>query len=1022
MSSMLVHKVFEEQARKNPDAIAIETKRSKVTFKELEHRANRIANLLIEKGVQPKSLVGILLESELDMIASMIAVLKIGCCYTPIDPNMPATYQESVVESSRPVLILTKRAYCIDVSVFLHEESERKLLMLEECLRENADEVKPVSYDGDGKDNAYVLFTSGTTGVPNGAVNHHNGLCNLTSFCRDCFGLGPGVRILQYATVSFDAMVFEVFNSLLSGSTLCLSSREEMLPGKPLATTLQELNIQFLCIPPSAIAGIDSYADKLPNLKTIVVAGEKCPTELVRTWLVGDRALYNAYGPTETTVCATIHKCVEEDKLSDNVPIGKPLPGFVLEVVNENGEQVNVGEVGELLIGGIGVSYGYIGKENLTRERFSNGKFYTRDRVTVDKNGVYRFVARADNMVKHRGYRIELEAIEAAIMDTGLVSNAIVVKKDALVAYITAKNKDINNDELVSTIQRKLSTTLPSYMQPSRYEIMDVLPMMPNGSKVDRKALELRELNVRERSSSQSGNRLVDELVNLFADHLNRNVSPHETLAQMGGNSMDAVALTNKINNKYGFNRSRITVSFLYKENTNINSIAKVVARKLENMDKIQNEYELLREDVDYLKEALIDEDIDPVSPTGDELVDEESLKEITDPTRVMNIFVSGGTGFLGGQVIAELLMRTKRTHIYALARSKDGVCEKDRVLNNVKRFKNLSEEHYSRISVVSGDLGKKLFGLSKESFEDLARTIDVIYHVGADISYVKSYAALRDVNVGGTHEMIRLAAMHKLKPLHHVSSVCIYGAAKQLFGWDTLLEDHDYMENLDYLYLENGYTKSKWISEHMVWSAKEKGIPVKVYRPGFIESPTDGAASNPADFLCRMLKGCVQLGVYPDLPYKYWLFTPADYIASAIVMIGHFKYRSCNKDRFHLAPVRSREISCLKIFQSIAAMGYNLKPLPLREWLAAVASLLDNERTENALYGVAGYLTEKIYKGRYTILEIHHNSPKCGCHNTEEALMGTGIECLSFNSDIMQRYIRCFVNQKWFPEQVNSA
>lgn len=989
---MLAYNKFESIVSAYPDNVAVETSSSQVTYAELNQRANVVCDILVRRGVVPGSLIAILLPSTVDFVVAMLGILKSGCAYVPIDPEMPFSYQQHVVLNSQPVLIVTNRLSSIDIGIILGDQMKKKLLFVEDYQQTILETTENQDISMRIEDPlAYVIYTSGTTGKPNGVCIHNHGLCTLVDFCQGEFGIGPGFRVLQYATLSFDAMVFELFGCLLCGGTLCLSSREEMLPGKPLVETLQSRKINFICIPPSSLNGLNYAAPDLPDLKVLVVGGEKCPVQLSQTWSFG-RRFYNAYGPTESTVCTLIHLCNGGE--TNHVPIGKVLPGLNVKLVDpETGMESTTGE---LWISGIGVSSGYLHNPSLTRERFSDGWFKTRDLVTLDQDA-YLYLGRIDNMVKHRGYRVELEAIENTLNRYQGVRGAVVVQhingsRSELVAFLLGEDVDI------PLIRDWVQEQLPEYMHPSRYVLLESFPIMTNGSKVDRKKLQasIQQTTVKTEQTSD----LEANIQKIFQNVIGTHVAMDDTLTQTGGNSMDAVNIINQINIQYGFQDSRLPVSTIYGKSTTVRQLANKVLEKLQHPSGIVSK-------IDYIREG----DLDPS-------LNIQMLKPyVYQPfTKDTNIFVTGGTGYLGGQFVNHLL-ETTSVHVWVLVRCSNNQIGRERLIANLQKYRPWNPNYDQRISIVEGDLAQPLLGLSTENFQDLSQKIDVIYHIGADISYIKPYQTLKLANVQGTQEVLRLATTFKIKQIEYVSSMGVFGSAWLLHGWDKLDENSNYKQNLQELAVENGYIQTKWVAEIVIENAMNQGLPIRVYRPGFIESSTNGSTSNDADFFCRMLKGCIQLGYYPDLPYKYWIMTPVDYIANVMVWVGQ---RHTDQKIFHTIPQQKHELSNNQIFEALVEMGYNLQPITLKEWCNKLVEMLQSKDESNALYGVASYLTEKVYRNRQNVFEMHYVTSNCICDLTELALNGSGIQHVKWDKEVFQQYVQACINQGWFPLPTN--
>ncbi|NEP50772.1 MAG: amino acid adenylation domain-containing protein, partial [Moorea sp. SIO3C2] len=380
---------------------------------------------------------------------------------------------------------------------------------------------------------AYVIYTSGSTGKPKGVLVEHKGLCNLVTVQIQAFQVNSDSRVVQFASLSFDASIWEIVMALGSGASLYMGSRDILMPGAGLSQWLQEKKITHITIPPSALAAMPK--DELPTLKTIVVAGEACPPELISQWSVG-RQFVNAYGPTESTVCATMAECSPECPVP---PIGRPIGNTQIYILDSNLQPVPIGLPGEIYIGGVGLARGYLNREDLTNQRFipfenskvksgstprrrktqavrprdddsrkgmltkrgnahqesQKSKLYkTGDLGRYLADGNIEFIGRIDHQVKIRGFRIEIGEIEALVSQyPDVKENVVIAQSDPagdkrLVVYIVPKQESTQDTSLIPQVRQFLKQKLPEYMIPAAFVLLDAFPLTPNG-KIDRRAL-----------------------------------------------------------------------------------------------------------------------------------------------------------------------------------------------------------------------------------------------------------------------------------------------------------------------------------------------------------------------------------------------------------------------------------------------------------------------------------------------------------------------------------------------------
>jgi amino acid adenylation domain-containing protein/non-ribosomal peptide synthase protein (TIGR01720 family)/FkbM family methyltransferase len=461
-----VHELFEAQAERTPDNIALTFEGAQLTYRELNSRANQLARHLQTLGVGPEVLVGLCMERSLEMVVGLLGILKAGGAYVPLDPSYPMERLAFIIEDAQvPVMVVEERvAESIPATwaqvVYIDADWD-------EIARQS--DRNPVS-GATAENAAYVIYTSGSTGQPKGALLPHRGVCNLTTAQVQGLGLRAESRVLQFASLSFDASVFEIVMALLTGSTLCLASKENLMPGAPLLETLRAEKITNLTIPPSILGALPE--GDLPELETIVVAGEACGAEVVERWAPG-RHFFNAYGPTETTIWATAARCEGGE---NRPPIGRPIANTRVYVLDEEMRPVAVGVAGELYVGGEGLARGYLRRSALTAEKFIPNPFSdepgarlyrTGDLVRYLPGGEIEFIERIDYQVKVHGFRIELGEIEAALRQHSQVREAVVVAREdqpgvkKLVAYVVPQQEGTTTHERHDKL----------YLLPNRLEV-----------------------------------------------------------------------------------------------------------------------------------------------------------------------------------------------------------------------------------------------------------------------------------------------------------------------------------------------------------------------------------------------------------------------------------------------------------------------------------------------------------------------------------------------------------------------
>ncbi len=422
-----VHELVLERARLSPDAVAIDFAGELTTYAELDARSAALATRLRRLGLGRERLAAICARRSSEMVVAVLAVLRAGGAYLPLDPEYPSERLAFMLEDAAPLALLTERALVEELP------SAGTLVTIDDA----AELVGTVEADspGSAEDLAYVIYTSGSTGTPKGVMVEHGGVVNLVKEAIEVFGVTPASRVLQFASFSFDAWVVEVLMTLCGGGTLCMASQPELAPGPDLVRTMRQMRVSTSTLPPSVLATLPD--EGLADLDLVCSAGEACPRALAERWGRG-RRFVNGYGPTETTVAAAYHQVGGELPAElATVPIGGPIGGAEIQLLDENLAPVPIGEPGELWIGGLGVARGYLGRPELTAERFiphptreGQRLYRSGDRGRWLEDGTIEFLGRTDEQVKVRGFRIEPGEIEAALRAEPEIRDAAVVVRD----------------------------------------------------------------------------------------------------------------------------------------------------------------------------------------------------------------------------------------------------------------------------------------------------------------------------------------------------------------------------------------------------------------------------------------------------------------------------------------------------------------------------------------------------------------------------------------------------------------
>uniref|UniRef100_UPI0010417C90 non-ribosomal peptide synthetase n=1 Tax=Actinomadura roseirufa TaxID=2094049 RepID=UPI0010417C90 len=501
---------FERVAAARPDEVAVVCGEGTLTYRELDAGANRLARVLAARGVGPESVAAVALPRTPDSVVAVLAVVKAGGAYLPVDPSYPAERVRFMLADSAACLVIADGATAdrlpdppVPVLRLDDPETAAALAAADPAPVRDADRRAPLSV----RNTAYVIYTSGSTGHPKGVAVTHTGLAALVATQVERLGVAPGSRLLQFASPSFDASVWEWCTALLSGAALVLASRDALAPGPPLAATVAEHGVTHVLLPPPVLAALPEGS--LPGVECLVVGGDASSAELVRGWVPG-RRMINAYGPTETTVIASMSGPLAGDGRVP--PIGRAVAGTRLHVLDTRLRPVPPGEDGELYVSGPGLARGYLGRSGLTASRFVASPFggpgermyRTGDVVTRTPGGDLEFRGRADDQVKIRGFRIELGEVEAALASHPAVAQAVVVVHRTsagprLAGYVLPRGAggvreqregeiDFTAAAVAADVRAHAARRLPDHMLPAAVTVLDRLPLTASG-KVNRAAL-----------------------------------------------------------------------------------------------------------------------------------------------------------------------------------------------------------------------------------------------------------------------------------------------------------------------------------------------------------------------------------------------------------------------------------------------------------------------------------------------------------------------------------------------------
>ena len=557
-----VHELFEAQAARTPDAVAVTYEGQQLTYGELNAQANQLARHLQTLEVGPEVLVGIFLQRSLDMAVALLAVLKAGGAYVPLDPDYPRERLDFVVADSQPAVVLTTTALADNISAsnaqMVFMDADRAIFS-----SQNQDNL---SCQVTPENAIYVIYTSGSTGRPKGAVNVHRGVSNLLLWKRAVWGLNSSERILFKTPLSFDVSVEEFFAPLISGCRVVMARPGGQREPRYLVELILSQGVTVAIFVPALLRILLEEHDVglCRSLRLVANAGEALPPDLAELFFRQlDAVLDNGYGPTETSVIVTRWHGRERPDCA-SIPIGRPAFNVQVYILDDQRNPLPIGVPGELYIGGVAVGRGYLNRPELTAERFVPDPFSnipgqrlykTGDRCRYLPDGNIEFLGRLDNQVKIRGYRIELGEIEAALRCHPAVAQAAVIDRDDtpgdkfLAAYVVLRESEIDcADKLAEDLRQRLRTALPDYMVPRIIEFLPTLPQLPNG-KLNRKGLPIpRRSAAYSQPDAVPRSTVEEQLASIWAEVLDvERVGIHDNFFEHGGHSLSAMRVISRI-------------------------------------------------------------------------------------------------------------------------------------------------------------------------------------------------------------------------------------------------------------------------------------------------------------------------------------------------------------------------------------------------------------------------------------------------------------------------------------------
>lgn len=928
--------LFKQQAQATPDAIALEDDAITYTYEQLEGEVEALANRLRLFGVSRDSLVGVLLPRSAHYVIACLAALRAGGAFLVLELAYPTGLLADVINDANPAVIITHQNQVEKV------KAKSPLIVLDQPAAEingHAKEAAPLPAEDDLDRLAFVSYSSGTTGKPKGIANPHRAPVlsyNLRFGVQD---LQPGDRVA--CNVFF---IWEMLRPLLRGATVVAVPDDASYDPAALVDLLAAKRITETLMTPTLLATVlaryPQIADRLPELRTLWLNGEVVTTDLARKAIraLPKTRLLNCYSACETheIACGDIREIIDTESLY--CPVGPPLDLAHTYILDEGGQKVEAGTSGELFIGGELLAREYLNLPETTAKAFTPDKFdstpgarmyRTGDLARMLPSGLLEITGRVGSMIKLRGYSVVPAKVESDICQYLAVSHCAVVAHGEgldrqLIAYMvpdkdSSKERpavEINETGHSPAARRVLEPYLAHYMIPALWVEMGELPTHEVSGKVDLKSLPP------PRSASPSGSDgtidkdpiAISDIAAIWATVLKTSknlLKPEDNFFDLGGHSLSLADLASRFSRHFGF---RVPIPRLADNTTLAGHLQTVRAVRDGHTAAVQADLPAV-----LLADSTLDEDIKPPPNAS-----------ITSIAEAHTVLLTGATGFLGAFLLSDLLENTS-AKIICLVRFTDP--EDDDQAGGVARIRrNLldlgiwRDTLMERVEILPGNLSRPHFGLSTETFDELASRVQVIVHAAATVNLVYPYAALRGANIGGTREILRLASKGGATVQYVSTNGVLPPSGEKGWSEETMMDVKDVPTKL-----LDGYGQTKWVAEQLVLKAGQRGLPVKIHRCGTISGHSLTGSANAWDLLTALIVESIRLGYAPEVEGWRAEMTPVDFVSKSIIHLS--TQTQTDQTIFHLGdpnPVNTRSV-----FENLKDLGYPTQPLSWDEWVA---------------------------------------------------------------------------------------
>lgn len=925
--------LFEKQVTIHPDNIALICDGNSLTYKQLNEKANSLAHFLLNNGIKPNDIVAIMTNRSFETIVSMLGILKAGAAFVNMDPTYPIDRTIYYLEDSNAKCILKQKDISLPINssakVYDIDLSNKEIYSINKSNPNIKIELNTLSY---------IIYTSGSTGTPKGVVLNHLGLANMCkamTLVLEYLKDASNHTLLSVTSTPFDIFVYEIVVPLSHGMKIVLANNSEHRNPKLVDKLIRDYNVDVMTVTPSLMK--INYDNREPNsalanVKNMVFGGEPLPEKFIKDLkaLSNDITIYNIYGPSEITVLSNVQNLEHETCIN----VGPPILNTDIYVLDSDMNPLPVGLPGEIYIGGVQVGNGYLGKEDLTNQKFINnpfakGKmFKSGDIGKWTYDGKLQCLGRLDHQVKLRGLRIELGEIENILesipqIDSAIVNKVIIDNKEALCAYYVANSK-INEKDIRSILRE----SLPYYMVPSYFMKLDKMPYTIN-RKIDRKSLPIPNIQdtIKTEVNINSLSDTSQKLLQIWKDVLKvSDITVDDDFFDIGGDSISAIKMQIECV-KYGIN---IEYSDIFKYPT--------IRLLIDNMH-IDNKFDISNYQSEEIN-SLISQNSIPCLHT---------IKKYN----LSNILLIGTTGYLGIHLIYEFLKQNNGI-AYCLVREKNNVDPYNRFKENFVFYFGNKEfiKYESRIKIIKGDITKKDLGLCYNDFDLIKNNVSTIINSGALVKHFGDNELFENINVTGTQNIVNFCIANNMRLLH-ISTISVSGNGENFSvssNTNKIFTESDINIDQD-LYGIYSYTKFK--AEYIILNAIiRNGLNATIYRVGNITNRySDGVFQkniNDNAFVKR-LKSFINIGFFPEYLLEHEIeWSPVDLCAKAIIKSANY-ISSCT-----ILHIYNNNLISIKNFINLLnKLGYKLIGVNNQAMTNIISGILEDNNQKNILDGI---------------------------------------------------------------------